>query len=106
MIAPHSSDSATAFSAELFPASNDAPRACAFNPIAKEIAPNLTNFREISAETDRSGQLLKHYAFENAAVRLAGVDASREFLEPMFGHRDRELLVVASATTTFGWCGS
>jgi DNA repair protein RadC len=38
---------------------------------------------------------LKHYAFENAAVRLAGVDATREFLEPMFFHRDQELLVVA-----------
>jgi DNA repair protein RadC len=38
---------------------------------------------------------LKHYAFENAAVRLAGLDATREFLEPMFSHRERELLVVA-----------
>ena len=41
------------------------------------------------------GQSLKHYAFENAAVRLAGVDATREFLEPMFADRDRELLLVA-----------
>jgi DNA repair protein RadC len=38
---------------------------------------------------------LKHYAFKNAAVRLAGVDATREFLEPMFADRDRELLLVA-----------
>jgi DNA repair protein RadC len=38
---------------------------------------------------------LKHYVFENAAVQLAGVDATREFLEPMFSHRDRELMLVA-----------
>lgn len=38
---------------------------------------------------------MKHYRFENAAVRLAGLDAAREFLEPMFIARDRELLVVA-----------
>lgn len=38
---------------------------------------------------------MKHYVFENAAVRLAGFEATREFLEPIFFHRDRELLVVA-----------
>jgi hypothetical protein len=38
---------------------------------------------------------LKHYAFENAAVRLAGLAATREFLEPMFVHRDQELLIIA-----------
>ena len=38
---------------------------------------------------------MKHYVFENAAVQLAGVDATREFLEPMFGHRDSELMLVA-----------
>lgn len=38
---------------------------------------------------------MKHYAFENAAVRLAGLDATREFLEPMFFSRDHELLVLA-----------
>ncbi len=38
---------------------------------------------------------MKHYAFENAAVRLAGVDATREFLEPIFVHRETELLVAA-----------
>ena len=37
---------------------------------------------------------MKHYVFENAAVQLAGVDATREYFEPMFGHRDREILVV------------
>jgi DNA repair protein RadC len=40
------------------------------------------------------GGQLKHYVFENAAVQLAGIDATREFLEPMFAHRDREVLVV------------
>ena len=38
---------------------------------------------------------MKHYAFENAAVRLAGMDATREFLEPIFVHREQELLVIA-----------
>ncbi len=37
---------------------------------------------------------MKHYTFNNAAVRLAGTNAAREFFEPMFIDRDRELLVV------------
>ena len=41
------------------------------------------------------GYQVKHYTFENAAVCLAGVDAAREFLEPILVERDRELLVVA-----------
>lgn len=38
---------------------------------------------------------MKHYTFENAAVRMAGVGAAREFLQPIFLDRDRELLVAA-----------
>jgi DNA repair protein RadC len=37
---------------------------------------------------------LKHYTFEDAAVRVAGCSAAREFLQPIFVDRDRELLVV------------
>lgn len=38
---------------------------------------------------------MKHYAFQTAAIHLAGVDATREFLEPIFVDRERELLVIA-----------
>lgn len=38
---------------------------------------------------------MKHYTFANAAVRLAGGKAVREFFEPIFLDRDNELLVVA-----------
>lgn len=38
---------------------------------------------------------MKHFFFDDAAVRLAGLDASREYLEPIFVDRDRELLVIA-----------
>ncbi len=38
---------------------------------------------------------MKHYTFENAAVELAGADATREFLEPIFNERSVEILVVA-----------
>ena len=38
---------------------------------------------------------MKHYKCENTAVRLAGTTATREFLEPIFTDRNRELLVVA-----------
>lgn len=38
---------------------------------------------------------MKHYTFEDAAVRVVGVDAAREFFQPIFLDRDRELLVVA-----------
>ena len=40
-------------------------------------------------------QSLKHYAFENAAVCLVGVEATREVLEPIFVDRERELLILA-----------
>ncbi len=38
---------------------------------------------------------MKHYSFNNVAVSLAGTDAAREFLDPIFADRDRELLIVA-----------
>lgn len=41
------------------------------------------------------GQRLKHFKFEDAAIVLAGSKAAREYLEPIFSERDRELTVVA-----------
>lgn len=41
------------------------------------------------------GEHLKHFKFEGAAVVLAGPQATREFFEPIFSERDRELTVVA-----------
>lgn len=41
------------------------------------------------------GIFLRHYAFENAAIKLGGTAAACEFLELIFLERERELLVVA-----------
>lgn len=38
---------------------------------------------------------MRHYTFDNATVRLAGTTAAREFFQPIFIERDRELLLVA-----------
>lgn len=37
---------------------------------------------------------MKHYSFECTALRLVGVDTTREFLSPIFTDRHKELLVV------------
>ena len=38
---------------------------------------------------------MKHHKFVDAAVVLAGVNAAREFLEPIFCERDQELVIAA-----------
>lgn len=38
---------------------------------------------------------MKHFKFENAAVVLAGANAAREYLEPIFSQRKQELMVIA-----------
>jgi DNA repair protein RadC len=38
---------------------------------------------------------LKHYAFDSAAVELAGSPAARQFFAPIFTDRRHELLIVA-----------
>jgi DNA repair protein RadC len=41
------------------------------------------------------GRQLKHHRFNDAAVVLAGANAAREFLEPIFSERDEEIMIVA-----------
>lgn len=38
---------------------------------------------------------LKHYSFQNAAVRLAGYEAASEFLAPILQGRGKEVLIIA-----------
>jgi DNA repair protein RadC len=38
---------------------------------------------------------LQHFKFDDAAVVLAGVNASREYFEPIFLEREQELTIVA-----------
>jgi DNA repair protein RadC len=38
---------------------------------------------------------LKHHKFDDAAVVLAGANAAKEFLGPIFSDRDQEIMIVA-----------
>lgn len=44
---------------------------------------------------NRRGDCLKHWAFKRTAIRLSGLESTRELLEPLFFNRNHELFVIA-----------